>query len=228
MVLESTLNQITKLIRLAALAMLPIVAATAAPLKGVVPVVGSTAGSFGASFRTHVQLHNAGATTVRGSIVFRLQGRAGSPADPALAYELAPRQTKSYADIVTAIGATGLGSLDFYSDDQLPLVTVRAFNDGGSAGTTGVGVPIFTPASALAPGQYSSLVAPADPARQRFNIGVRSLEIGAKIRFILLARTASKRHDSKRTTRRTISSSALPRNSSSLRFPQMTPSVSSF
>lgn len=122
-----------------------------------------------------------GATTVRGSIVFRLQGRAGSRADPALAYELAPRQTKSYADTVTTIGGDGSRLARFYSDSRHG----PGVHDGRSAGSTGVGVPIFTPTPALAPGQYSSLVAPADPARQRFNISVRSLETGAKIRFIL-------------------------------------------
>ena len=63
---------------------------------------------------------------------------SGSAADPLLAYTLAPGQTQSIADLLPALGRSGLGSADVEATSgYVPTATVRVFNDAGAAGTTG-------------------------------------------------------------------------------------------
>ena len=149
--------------------------------RAIVPVVGSTQGAFGANFKTELQLHNGGAGTMTGSLVFRKAGQPGTDSDPSLAYELAPFETQFFADVVAQMGGDGLGSLDIIPDtgSRLPTAVFRAFDDKDEAGTTGVTVPMVLVSKALTAGRSAALIVPADLVRFRFNIGVRSLSDGA-------------------------------------------------
>nr|MDQ5872083.1 hypothetical protein [Acidobacteriota bacterium] len=154
----------------------------------IVPVVGSTAGAFGqAFFRTSVQLHNPGTSTIRGRLVYHPQGFSASASDPSLFYSLEPGETRSIPDLLPAMALTGLGTLDVVPEGgtAVPLLAVRVFNDGGSLGTSGFTEEVVLPADALGAGQRGVLVAPIDTALYRFNVGVRTLGAGAVLSIVV-------------------------------------------
>lgn len=162
---------------------LPVAAETVVPTRAVVPVAGSTAGAFGSNFKTELQLNNRSPLPLSGTIIFREQGKAGSASDAVLQYQLEPHQTMTFDDIVSRLGRSGLGSLDIVSTTSgLPTVVARAYNDGGDLGTSGATVPAVRTQDAIVAGGSSLLVAPNDSARYRFNIGIRTLDAGARIR----------------------------------------------
>jgi hypothetical protein len=157
-----------------------------APRRLVVPVVGSTAGAEGASFRTALQMHNPSEAPSRGHLLFRAAGAPGLSPAPRLEWELAPYGVVSYDDVVAQMGASGLGSLDVVvASGALPVVLARAFDDGEAAGTKGVSIPALREEEAIGAGQRVTLIAPADPLRARFNVGIRTLSAGARVRLAL-------------------------------------------
>lgn len=157
--------------------------ATTSPMR-VIVVAGSTAGSFGSFFRTAAQLHNNGTAPISGHIVFHPQGASGSSSDPRVNYTLGPRETLTYADIFSALGVSGLGSMDLVSDfGALPRVVIRIYNDAGDKGTAGMTLPLIRPEDALTAGRTGLLIAPPDATRARFNLGFRTL--GGETTFTL-------------------------------------------
>ncbi len=150
------------------------------------PVVGSTPGANGTFFKTSVQLHNPGPAAIAGQIVFHASGTSGSSSDPALPYSLAPGQTQSIADLLPAMGRSGLGSADIeVTSGSPPVATARVFNDAGAAGTTGFTEEALRPEEALSAGARGVLLLPPDLTAFRYNIGVRTLELGASIALTL-------------------------------------------
>jgi len=148
--------------------------------RRILPVVGSTPGANGTFFRTALQLHNSAASVISGRIVFHPSGATGSGSDPLLAYSLLPEQTQSIADLLPAMGRSGLGTADIeVTSGQVPVAAVRVFNDAGTAGTTGFTEELMRAEDALGPGRSGVLLLPADLIRFRFNLGVRTLETGA-------------------------------------------------
>lgn len=160
------------------------VSTSAANLRAVVPVVGSTEGAFGSSFRTSLQIHNRSTGEMRGSIVIHPAGVPASESDPTLPYVLAPRETISYEDVVAAAGLQGLGSMDIVvGAGGVPAIVVRAYDEkGDEQGTTGVSVAAVSPKDALAAGQSAALLVAPDLGKFRFNIGVRTLGDGVRMR----------------------------------------------
>ena len=80
------------------------------------------------------------------------------------------------------MGQSGVGTLDLLATTgPAPLTVVRIYNDAGAAGTTGFNEDQIRTEDALSAGQRAVLVAPIDPAKFRFNIGVRTLASGASI-----------------------------------------------
>ena len=157
---------------------------TPVPLKRILTVVGSVQGGFGSNFKTSVQLYNPKDVTVSGKIVFHPAGASGTPADPSLTYSLAPGKTQIYADLLPAMGIpSGLGSADIIGDinSPLPVSLVRVFNDAGAAGTTGLAEDQLAEEDALQPGSTGVLIAPADVAKFRLNVGIRTLASGAAL-----------------------------------------------
>ena len=161
-----------------------ITAVPAPPPMRVLPVVGSTPGSFGSFFKTSLQLFNPKATAVSGKIIFHTQAASGSSSDPSLAYSIAPGKTLSFADLLPAMGLpSGLGSADLLADatSALPVALSRVFNDAGAAGTTGLAQEALPTEEALQQGNSGALLAPSDIQKFRLNIGVRTLDQGATI-----------------------------------------------
>jgi hypothetical protein len=151
---------------------------------GILTVVGSTPGTNGSYFKTAVQLYNPTSSTISGKIVFHPQGSTGSDGDPTLAYAIPPHATRSYADLLPAMGvASGLGSADISADagSSLPTVLARVFNDGGVLGTSGLTEEVITSDAALQAGDSGVLFAPADIHAFRLNIGIRTLSAGASM-----------------------------------------------
>ena len=152
----------------------------------ILPVVGSTAGAGGSFFRTSVQLHNATASPMFGRIVFHPSGVSGKSSDPALPYSLLSGQTQSIADLLPAMGSSGLGSADVeVTSGSVPAMTARVFNDAGVAGTLGFTEEAMRATDALTPEVSGALLVPADPTRFRFNLGVRTLETGSTVTLTL-------------------------------------------
>jgi hypothetical protein len=156
------------------------------PAALIFPIVGSTPGTNGAYFRTSVQLHNPGSVPMAGRIVFHPSGAAGSDSDPALPYSLEQGETQSIADLLPAMGASGLGSADIeITSGGAPVVTARVFNDAGASGTTGFTEEAMRAEEALQSGQTGILLIPPDFTVARFNVGVRTLGEGASATFTL-------------------------------------------
>jgi len=177
--------------QLAALALVlaPLAAAQISqrPPDAVVPVVGSTPGQSGASFKTELQMTNATAGPMEGWLVLQ-------PSLIARRYELPPRATLSFADVVTELGSTGLASLDILVDrGSMPTIVARAYDDQ-PGGTTGVTVPAIRAAEILGRNDVSALIVPRDLTRYRFNIGVRTLDTGATIQIAVRDIAGNERH----------------------------------
>lgn len=153
----------------------------------IVPVVGSTPGQFGASFKTELQMTNATETPIEGWLVLQ-------PTATARRYELAPGATVSFADVVAEMGVSGLASLDVLVDrGGLPTIVARAYDDQPD-GTTGVTVPAIRSTDILSRNDISALIVPRDLTRYRFNIGVRALGTGASIEIAVRTPTGAERH----------------------------------
>jgi photosystem II stability/assembly factor-like uncharacterized protein len=154
--------------------------------RRILPVVGSTPGANGTFFRTSVQLNNPSTTPATGRIVFHPSGAAGSDTDPALPYSLTPGQTLSIADLLPAMGRSGIGSADIeIISGAAPVATARVFNDAGPSGTTGFTEEAMRAEEALRLSQTGVLLIPADFTVARFNVGVRTLEEGASVTLTL-------------------------------------------
>ena len=150
----------------------------------IVPAVASTPGALGqAFFRTSVQIFNPGTTRMTGRLVYHPAGASAAANDPFLAYVVEAGETRSIADLLPAMGLTGLGSLDVVTDTgtATPLLLVRVFNDAGAGGTTGFVEESVAPAQALVAVERGFLVGPPDTALFRFNVGLRTLGSGATI-----------------------------------------------
>ena len=154
----------------------------------VVPVVGSIRGLAGSNFKTELQLTNTSESKLEGWIVLQ-------PDLIARRYELAPRATLSFADVVADLGVTNrLLSLDVYADTGVvPTIVARAYDDQ-PAGTTGVTVPAVRAAEVLARNDVSALIVPRDLTLYRFNIGVRTLDDGATIQLTVRDAAGAERH----------------------------------
>ena len=150
----------------------------------IVPVVGSTPGAVGSAFfRSGLQLHNPQPTSVTGRLIYHAQGSSGTASDPSVFYSLQPGETQTTPDLLPAMNLAGLGSLDVIPDSGFPppLALVRVFNDTGVSGTTGFTEELVLPGDALGPGERGVLISPSDPSLFRFNIGIRTLSLGATL-----------------------------------------------
>ena len=151
---------------------------------GILTVVGSTPGTNGSYFKTAVQLYNPTSSTLTGKIIFHPQGSTGSDSDPTLAYAIPSHASRSYADLLPAMGvASGLGTADVVADSSssLPTLLARVFNDAGILGTSGLTEEVITADAALQSGDSGVLFAPADIRAFRLNIGIRTLSAGASM-----------------------------------------------
>lgn len=163
--------------------------------RGIVPVVGSTAGAFGSQFRTELQLANRTPVRMTGWLVYRPAGAHDGSEVRTIPYLLGPRATLSFADVVAELGTEGLGSLDIRPlEGVLPTVVARAYDDQGEQGTNGATIRLLSLAEFAHSGERTLLVVPANLAAFRFNIGVRTLEDGAVVRLRVYGQSGMERH----------------------------------
>jgi len=149
----------------------------------ILAVVGSVQGA--AFFRTGVQIHNSSANTISGRFLYHPQGTSGTPNDPSMVYTLLPGRTQDFADLLPAMGLSGLGSLDIVTSDPVPIMVARVFSDAGDAGTAGFTIDPLAPSAALQTGQSGVIILPPDLVKTRLNVGFRSLETGAAMTMTL-------------------------------------------
>lgn len=157
----------------------------------VIPVVGSATGGFGSQFKTEMQFFNPQSNgSVTCKLTFHAAGTPGASTDTTRLVTLAPGEVFSTPDVVAAMNRSGLGSLDISvpAGQSVPIILTRVYNDAGAEGTSGLtekpivisdGISIGE--ELLARGVTGFLVTPRDPAKTRFNIGVRTLYSGATI-----------------------------------------------
>jgi hypothetical protein len=119
-----------------------------------------------------------------------------------VSYSLGAGQTQAIADLLTAIGQTGIGSVDVVlASGSAPAAVVRVYNDAGAAGTSGFTEDPVPVGDALGAGDRGVLIAPSDPSLFRFNVGVRTLGAGARMTLTVkdsngvVRRTATKAYD---------------------------------
>src|SRR5207244_2877909 len=101
-------------------------------VAGTLTVVGSTAGSFGAVFKTSLQMFNPSPTsTVAGSLIFHKAGTQGALTDPSKAFSINPGEVLVFSDVIAGMGQAGVGSMDITMAPgaQLPVVVSRIYND---------------------------------------------------------------------------------------------------
>ncbi|MGA8808948.1 MAG: hypothetical protein WB973_13810 [Thermoanaerobaculia bacterium] len=150
-------------------------------LVRILPAAGAVQGAT-SFFRTSLQMLNPGTNTISGNLVFHKQLVPAAPGDPSLPFTLTPGQTISYADVLTSMGTSGLGSLDVVTNGgNAPIATARVFSDGGTLGTSGFSEEGLPPNDALDYFSRGILLIPADLTNFRMNIGVRTLDSGATL-----------------------------------------------
>jgi hypothetical protein len=157
----------------------------AAPPTAIVPVVASLPGAFGARFTTTMQLGNPYPFPISGRLVVHPAGLSASPSDPSTPYSLAPFATTTIDALVTA----GAGSVDVLAAVGSAPAIVTTITETGSSNR--VQIPLVTPADALTPGSRGTLITPARPERERFNIGIRTLAGGATLSIALHDRSGA-------------------------------------
>ncbi|HYC58411.1 MAG TPA: Calx-beta domain-containing protein [Thermoanaerobaculia bacterium] len=143
------------------------------------PIAGSGAGAGGAFFRTTLQFHNPTEHAMTGNLVIRSIGGG----EPRIApYAVQPHETH---DVSAAFGA-GFVTVDIAPlTGGLPEAMARVFNDGAERGTAGLSTTLASIADAITAGRRGVLLAPADGAAMRLNIGLRSLDEGVDATFAL-------------------------------------------
>jgi hypothetical protein len=163
--------------------------------RGIVPVVGSTAGAFESVFRTELQMANRTAMRMTGWIVVRPAGAHGAGDVRTVPYLLEPRTTLRFADVVAELGLTGLASLEIRPlAGVLPTVVARAFDDQGEQGTSGANIPLIRVSAVPRQGDRTLLITPPDLEHFRFNIGLRTLDEGATVRFRVYGQSGIERY----------------------------------
>jgi hypothetical protein len=163
-------------------------------LVRILPAAGALQGA-SAFFRTAVQLYNPSGTSITGNLVFHKAGQPASAGDPSLPFTLLAGHVQSYPDVITAMGTSGLGSLDVVTNGGAqPVVTARVFSDGGAAGTSGFSEEGVQPVDAIDAFRHGVLFTPDDPVNFRMNIGIRTLDGGATLNIALLDANGSLVH----------------------------------
>ncbi len=160
-------------------------------LARVIPAVASAPGAGGSFFKTSVQLFNPLGVPLTARLVFHPVGHSGSVTDPSLDVEIRPLETESFEDVVSAMGITGLGTLDIMlpSPSNSPVVVARVYDDAGADGTAGFTQEAVSPNDSgpagrvLSAGTAGHLIIPADTDAFRYNIGIRTLASSANVQF---------------------------------------------
>lgn len=173
--------------------------------RAVVPAVGSLKGANNSTYRTRLTLQNPWSGAISGRVVFHPSGQAGSAGDPFLPYSIDSKAVTSWDDVVAAMSATGLGSLDIVPDrdsfGNYPMPEVRAqvvslSPGGGSFGTDVPAIEIDSP-------QYGAVWTDSSPpsfviddqnGAKRLAIGVRTLADSVDLAIYVLSQDGTIRN----------------------------------
>jgi hypothetical protein len=146
----------------------------------LVPVVGSVTGFGGTTFKTFAQISNPSSATINGTLVFHPAGQSSATSDPRVSYTLEPFETRTFTDLMSSFGVTGVGSLEVVpTTGPAPSSSVR-IEDGGA-----VTIPQVRGDDVLTSRSRAVLTTPADLTRSRLNIGVRALSSGVTMTVTL-------------------------------------------
>lgn len=131
----------------------------------IVPVVASLPGAFGSRFTTRMQLANPYSFSIFGKLLVH-------PGNTTMPYTLAPFATQTIENLIPS----GAGSVDILGEAPAIVTTLSE-----ATSMARLEVPTVRPADAIGAGMRGVLITPADPSRQRFNVGIRTLGAGATI-----------------------------------------------
>lgn len=146
----------------------------------IVPVVGSVTGLGGTTFKTFAQISNPSSATINGSLVFHPAGQSSTTSDPRILYTLAPFEMRTFADLMSSFGITGVGSLEIIPATGPAPSSVVRIEDGGV-----VIIPQLRSDDVLSSGSRAVLMTPADLTRFRLNVGVRTFSSGVTMTVTL-------------------------------------------
>jgi len=146
-----------------------------APPTAVIPAVATASGAFGSQFTTSMQVSNPHPFAISGRFVVHPAGTEGSSGDPSTPYSLAPFATTRFDNLI----GSGLGSVDVLAAVGSAPVIVTTVTETSSMNR--LQMPTIDPADAISAGMRGTLITPADPSRERFNIGIRTLGDGASV-----------------------------------------------
>ncbi|HEX9491870.1 MAG TPA: hypothetical protein VGA33_01275, partial [Thermoanaerobaculia bacterium] len=118
--------------------------------------------------------------TITGSLVFHPIGQQSSTSDPRVAYTLGPFETRTFADLMSSFGVTGVGTLEVVPATGPAASSVVRIEDGGV-----VVIPALRSDDVLSTGSRAVLMTPSDLTRFRFNIGVRTFSSGVTMTVTL-------------------------------------------
>lgn len=141
----------------------------------IIPVAGTVDGAFGSRYVTSAQVTNPHPFSIAGRLVFRAQGRTAASDDPSIGYTLAPFETRSFADLAGALGASGLGSVDVATAVGGAPVIVTSVRDVQSPSAASVQIPLVA-SSQVAHAESGGAFAVADDPSTRMNLGIRTLD----------------------------------------------------
>lgn len=127
-------------------------------------------------FRTDVFLAMPRNGVASGRLVYHPEGTSGVPGNPSRAFNVTTFNTLKITDFVSAIGRSGKGSIDVYVKlgDEPPVASARVYEDSGG-GTKGFFMDALAIHEALPRVAQGVLHMPANPAKYRVNIGVRTI-----------------------------------------------------
>ncbi|HET7436459.1 MAG TPA: hypothetical protein VFN10_17240 [Thermoanaerobaculia bacterium] len=154
------------------IALLPFAASAA---TFVIPAAGTGAGANNSQWQSELTLHNTSSRAITTTIVYHQGDSASAP----VAVTLAPRQTKSIADVVrTTFGLqSGSGALTIEvpdSDANRIAIGSRTFN-ASAEGEFGQDIPATNVTEASSAGDIIYLAAPSSAAKYRYNFGVYAI-----------------------------------------------------
>lgn len=153
----------------ASIALLPL-AASAGSL--IVPAAGTGPGANGSHWQSELKIQNMTARAITVQILYHDANGASAP----VAAVLAPRATRTFADVVqTMFGlSVGTGALEIQADDSVThkLAIASRITNVSATGEFGQDVPVIDAADAAFVGETSVIAGPSTAAQARFNFGL--------------------------------------------------------
>ncbi|HEX2832628.1 MAG TPA: Calx-beta domain-containing protein [Thermoanaerobaculia bacterium] len=149
-------------------------------VAAILVIGGAGPGNGGSFFRTVVQMHNAGDLPSSGNLIVRPIG-GGEPRT--FGYALDAHETR---DLTATLDVNGFVTADLVTlTGAIPQTSVRVFNDGGEKGRSGFTATFVPVSKAIVAGKRAILIAPDLVGTTRMNVGMRALEDGATLTFLL-------------------------------------------